>query len=105
MFGSCLVTREIMAGTVKHARLESLTARSRLKSGRQPHWQALVEGKVHLGWQRWKGESAGRWILRRYIGDRKYRVTTLGLADDAPEADGIRVLSYEMACRSPKPSG
>jgi integrase len=86
-----------MAGTVRHARLESLTARSRLKSGRQPHWQALVEGKVHLGWQRWKGEPAGRWILRRYIGDRKYRVTTLGLADDAAEADGIRVLSYEMA--------
>jgi hypothetical protein len=33
-----------MAGTVKHAKLESRTARSRLKRGRQPHWQALVPG-------------------------------------------------------------
>ena len=37
-----------MAGAVKHAKLESRTARSRLKRGRQPHWQALVPGKVHL---------------------------------------------------------
>jgi integrase len=59
-------------------------------------WRHLL-ACVHLGWQRWKGEPAGRWILRRYIGDRKYRVTTLGLADDAAEADGIRVLSYEQA--------
>ena len=50
-----------MAGTVKHARLESPSARSRLRRGRQPHWQALVEGKVHLGWQCWKGEPAGHW--------------------------------------------
>jgi hypothetical protein len=35
-----------MAGTVKHARLESQSARARLKRGRQPHWQALIEGKV-----------------------------------------------------------
>ena len=60
-----------MAGTVKHAKLESRTARSRLKRGRQPHWQALVPGKVHLGYQCWKGDAAGRWVLRRYIGDNK----------------------------------
>jgi integrase len=86
-----------MAGTVKHARLESPSARNRLKRGRQPHWQALVDGKVHLGWQCWKGDAAGRWVLRRYIGNRKYRVTTLGLADDAAKADGARVLSFEQA--------
>ena len=54
-----------MAGTVKHAKLESRTARSRLKRGRQPHWQALVPGRVHLGYQCWKGDPAGRWVLRR----------------------------------------
>ena len=86
-----------MAGTVKHARLESRKARNRLKRGRQPHWQALIEGKVHLGYQCWKGEPAGRWVLRRYIGDRKYRTTALGLADDAAAADGVRVLSFEQA--------
>ena len=86
-----------MAGTVKHARLESPSARNRLKRGRQPHWQALIEGKVHLGYQCWKGEPAGRWVLRRYIGNRKYRTTALGLADDAAAADGQRVLSFEQA--------
>jgi integrase len=102
-----------VAGIVKHARLESPSARSRLKRKRQPHWQALVEGKLHLGWQCWKGEPAGRWVLRRYIGKHKsgedengkdrlvarYRISTLALADDAnsAEADGVRVLNYEQA--------
>jgi integrase len=86
-----------MTGTVKHARLESQTARSRLKRGRQPHWQALVEGRVHLGYQCWKGEPVGRWVLRRYIGNRKYRTEPLGLADDAVKADSERVLSHEQA--------
>src|SRR5215471_1978023 len=86
-----------MAGTVKHARLESQSARARLKRGRQPHWQALVEGKVHLGWQCWKGDPVGRWLLRRYIGNNKYRVQTLGRADDAAQADGADVLSFAQA--------
>ncbi len=95
-----------MAGTVKHARLESPSARARLKRGRQPHWQALVEGKAHLGWQCRKGEPAGRWVLRRYVGSHKskngkevarYRSLTLGRADDAGAADGKHVLSYKQA--------
>jgi integrase len=95
-----------MVGTVKHARLESRTARSRLKRGRQPHWQALVPGRVHLGWQCWKGDKEGRWILRRYIGSAykdgkisysRYRATTIGKADDYAPADGERILSFEQA--------
>jgi integrase len=88
-----------MSGTVQHARLESASARDRLKRGRQPHWQALIEGRVHLGWQRWKGrdgEAGGRWLLRRYIGNGKYRVQALGRADDVTRADGADVLSYEQ---------
>jgi hypothetical protein len=86
-----------MSGTVKHARSESQSARARLKRGRQPHWQALVEGRLHLGWQCWKGEPVGRWLLRRYIGDGKYRVQALGRADDAARADGADVLNFEQA--------
>jgi integrase len=86
-----------MAGTVTHARLESQSARERLKRGRQPHWQALQEGKVHLGYQCWKGEPVGRWLLRRYIGNNKYRVQTLGRADDEARADGVDVLSFVQA--------
>ena len=86
-----------MTGTVKHARLESQSARTRLKRGRQPHWQALQEGRVHLGYQCWKGEPVGRWLLRRYIGNNKYRVQTLGRADDAARADGLDLLSFAQA--------
>jgi integrase len=86
-----------MAGTVKHVRLETASARERLKRGRQPHWQALVEGKVHLGYQRWRGDDEGRWVLRRYVGNGRYRVESLGRADDAASANGERILSYEQA--------
>ena len=86
-----------MAGTVKHAKLESRTSRSRLKRGRQPHWQALMPGRVHLGYQCRKGDQEGRWILRRYIGNNKYRSVTLGPADDAVPADGERVLTFTQA--------
>jgi integrase len=41
--------------------------------------------------------SAGRWVLRRYIGNNKYRTTTLGRADDAAAADGKHVLTFEQA--------
>jgi integrase len=39
----------------------------------------------------------GRWLLRRYIGNNKYRVQTLGRADDAAAADGVSVLSFAQA--------
>jgi hypothetical protein len=86
-----------MAGKVKYANLESKTARSRLKRGRNPHWQSLVPGRVHLGYQIWKGDKDGRWILRRNVGNDKYRSETLGRADDRDPADGVHVLSYEQA--------
>jgi len=90
-----------MAGTVRHAKLESRTARSRLKRGRQPHWRALVPGRVHLGYQCWKGDPAGRWLLRRYIGRTanftKYTTLTMARADDAERANGTTILSFEQA--------
>ncbi len=87
-----------MARTVKTAKLDSPTARNKLKKGRQPHWEAL-QPKIHLGYQRWKGDAAGRWILRRYLGEgNKYRVTSLDcIADDAQKADGVNILSHEQA--------
>jgi integrase len=85
-----------MAGTVRHATLSSRTSRSKLKKGRQAHWQEL-QPRTHLGYQRHKGASAGRWMLRRHLGGNKYRVTPLGLTDDTDDANGLTILSFDQA--------
>jgi integrase len=90
-----------MAGTVRSARLNSPTARGKLKRGRQPHWSALVTtraGRAHLGWQRWPGDGLGRWLLRRFVPPGRYTVSEFGRADDGRAvADGVHVLSHEQA--------
>jgi hypothetical protein len=48
-----------MARTVRHAKLDSRTARANtklLKRGRQPHWQELAP-RVHLGYSAGKATS------------------------------------------------
>ncbi len=85
-----------MGDRVKDKSIETKTARLRLPSGRQPHWKGIVPGRVALGYQKWRGE-AGRWVMRRWIADNKYRITTLGRADDKEEADGVAVLDYAQA--------
>jgi integrase len=84
-----------MARTIKPAAMDSKTARAKLRRGRQPSWNALT-ARAHLGYQRWPGEPAGRWILRRRIG-RRYSTMSVGAADDALAADGVSVLSYHEA--------
>lgn len=87
-----------MSGTVREAKFESPTARSRLGRGRN-YWRTLISGRAHLGYRRWpgkRGEQGGTWFLRRYIA-RKYRIEPLGFADDVREADGERVLSFDQA--------
>ena len=56
-----------------------------------------MPSRVHLGYQCWKGDQEGRWVLRRYIGNNKYRSVTLGRADDAAAADGEHVLTFAQA--------
>jgi integrase len=88
-----------MAGTVREATLQTPTARARLKRGRQPHWRALVPGKIHLGYQRWPEDHAGRWLLRRRVAGR-YTTATLGRADEGNGAG----LSYEQAVARAQPT-
>src|SRR4051812_31436990 len=85
-----------MARTVAEKKLDTPTARSRLKRGRQAHWRALHAG-VHMGYQRLAGATEGRWLLRRYLGNDKYRVLPLGTADDTQEANGSTVLNTAQA--------
>ena len=85
-----------MPGTARHARLETPTARARLAAGRQQHWQTLIMGRGHLGYQRWPQEPAGHWLVRRYAQGR-YSIRRLAVADDQRRADGHAILSYEQA--------
>jgi integrase len=85
-----------MAGTVREAKLQNPTQRKRLKSGRQPHWNTIVAGRDHLGWQRRPEDAAGRWIYRRRrSGD--YSTESIGTADDRDEADGVSILDFQQA--------
>jgi integrase len=89
-----------VAGTVRYAKLDSPTARAKLKRGDdergRKHWQSL-NGRAHLGYQRKPGAANGRWLLRRYDG-KAYAIEPLGAADDGgAAADGESVLSYEQA--------
>jgi integrase len=87
-----------MAGTVKEAKLQNPTARKRLKAGRQPHWNTIVAGRDHLGYQRKEGDATGRWLLRRRRGSR-YSIEPIGTADDdrSIKPDGVSVLDFAQA--------
>src|SRR5262249_26200211 len=82
-----------MSGTVREAKLQTPTARARLKRGRQAHWRAIAPGR-HLGYQRRPDDVAGRWLLRRYV-EGRYSIEALGRADDG-DGDG---LTFEQAER------
>src|SRR5262245_45590390 len=84
-----------MARTVRDANLETRNARlERLKPRKKPYWRSIDRG-LHIGYYR--GATGGAWVGRRYIGDRRYKETTLGTADDTQDADGLAVLSFSQA--------
>jgi integrase len=90
-----------MARTLRDSTLDSRAARARLKARGKPYYRAIEEG-LHLGYRRVKGRpgkpaAAGKWVLRHYVGNQKYCVETVGIADDLSDADGVAVLSFGQA--------
>ncbi|GAN78093.1 tyrosine-type recombinase/integrase [Acidisphaera rubrifaciens] len=83
-----------MARTVRDANLETRTARARLKPAGKPYYRAIDEG-LHLGYR--KGKTAGKWVMRWYIGDQTYRTEAIATADDTLDADGAEVLTFAQA--------
>lgn len=84
-----------MARAIRNPKLDTRTAREKLPAGGAILYVDLgVEG-ADLGYR--KGKTGGKWVLRRYVGDKKYAVETIGLADDAADADGVTVLSFRQA--------
>ncbi len=83
-----------MARTIRDTNLETRTARKRLPARRKPHWRKIDQG-CHVGY--YKGKRSGTWIARFFLGDGRYAETSLGLADNVQDADGVGVLSFSQA--------
>ncbi|UDL87992.1 integrase [Mesorhizobium sp. PAMC28654] len=82
-----------MAKTLTEAALTTRNARAGLPEG--VHWRGLSPD-VHLGYR--KQRRGGRWLVRWYQGDQKYKQETLGTADDGKlGADGVSCLTFEQA--------
>lgn len=79
---------------VRDAKLETRAARLRLPVGPEPHWRGIGKG-LHLGYRRLA--TGGSWTARRRTAAGRYRETSLGIADDHTDADGLKVLDYGQA--------
>jgi integrase len=77
-------------------KLDTSTRREKLKLRAEPYWVPVSEG-CSLGYK--KKRRNGIWLVRRYHRHARpsSRQIRLGLADDAADADGIRVLTYHHA--------
>ncbi len=82
-----------MARTIRNAKIDSRSARSKLPVGKTIHWVALTHGHA-MGYR--KGPKGGTWVAK-YVGSDKRLQATLGLADDLMDADGERVLTHKQA--------
>jgi integrase len=89
-----------MARTIQDARLDSRDARKRLALGRD-HFRTIVPGKLHLGYRRKAADQPGVWFVRRYMGGERYKVASLGLADDRV-GEGLTFEAADRAARAHK---
>jgi hypothetical protein len=83
-----------MARTVRNPKIDTRTARLKLPKRREPYWTVILAGHA-LGYRR--GEKGGTWIGKFRGEDGTRRLEALGPADDAAEADGLRVFSFTQA--------
>lgn len=87
-----------MARTVRNAKLDTRSARSRLTIRREPYWVVVSKGCA-VGYR--KAASGGSWIARYRDDAGKQHYNALGAADDALDADGGGLsLTYADAQRT-----
>jgi integrase len=83
-----------MARTLRDSKLDTRSARAKLKTRREPYWRSISEG-LAIGFR--KGAKGGTWIARHYAPELGRRYQALGTADDVADADGEHVLSFAQA--------
>jgi integrase len=83
-----------VARTIRHAKLDSRTARAQLAIRGNPYWHPLARGRA-LGYR--KGRKGGTWVAKYRAADGGRAETLLGPADDALDADTSAVLTFAAA--------
>ncbi len=83
-----------MARKVRNPKIDTPSARTALKRRREPYWTPLTKGKA-LGYR--KGKKGGTWIARYRDDAGKQHYGSVGAADDAQDADGVRTLTHAQA--------
>jgi integrase len=83
-----------MARTVRNAKIDTRSSRSRLAGRREPYWTLLSRGCA-IGYRR--GSKGGTWIGRFRTEDGRQHYERLGAADDARDPDNLTVFSFAQA--------
>ena len=85
-----------MARTKRSAKLDTWTARKKLKTG-QYHQERLGHGQ-YIAYRKPKNGGTGTWTARWWNEeDNRTLQSRLGFADDIQDADGNQILSYPQA--------
>jgi integrase len=84
-----------MARRPRAARLETRTARLKLKVRKKPHDFTAIAPGIALGYRRCI--SAGRWIVKVADGHGGHWTKVVAIADDHEDADGEHVLTFWQA--------
>jgi integrase len=77
------------------ARLETRTARLKLKVRKKPYDFTSISAGIQLGYRRCKG--AGRWVVKVADGHGNYWTKRVAYADDHEDADGEHILTWWQA--------
>src|SRR5262245_3348336 len=91
--GSFTAERPV-ARSIRAQRLETRTARLKLKIAKKPEWVPIGRG-IGLGYRR--NQGPGTWNWRVSDGTGGYRSGLIGTADDYEDTSSGRVLDFWMA--------
>lgn len=70
---------------IQDSKLDTRTAREKLKARGMPYYRK-IEGGLAVGYRKLRGQQAGTWWCRHYVGEKQYNVERLGTADDFTDA-------------------
>jgi hypothetical protein len=81
-----------VARSVRNAKFDTRSARSKCEVRREPYWVRMDAG-AFIGYRRLSSGN-GTWIARLRGDDGKQHYHALGSADDTLSADGANVLMF-----------